>query len=126
MFYYVNLACYNVLSGCKTEIYQNFNFYCRKRILGNASSGRENCFPQGDIKDDIHITLPEGFSIREKEDYILKLQKALYGPKLALRAWNSKLNKVLTHKGFVRSINDYVVYYETSIKEKLITESVCR
>ena len=65
-----------------------------------------------EIKEDIYISQLEGFSIKGKEDHILKLQIALYGLKQASRAWNSKLNEVLIRKGFVRSKNDYVVYYK--------------
>ena len=53
-------------------------------------------FLNGEIKEDIYITQPEGFLVSGKEDYILKLQKALYGLKRAPIAWNSKLNEVLT------------------------------
>ena len=77
-------------------------------------------FLNGEIKEDIYITQPEGFSINEKEDYILKLQKALYGLKKVPRAWNLKLNEVLTQKGFVTRKTDYAVYYETEMEERLI------
>ena len=78
-------------------------------------------FLNGEIKEDIYISQPEGFEIKGKEDHILKLRKALYGLKQAPRAWNSKLNEVLMIKGFVRSKNDYAVYYEKEMQEKVIT-----
>ena len=43
-------------------------------------------FLNGEIKEDIYITQPEGYLINGKEDYILKLQKALYSPKQVPRA----------------------------------------
>ena len=36
------------------------------------------------------------------------------------QAWNSKLNEVPIHKGFVRSKNDYAMYYETKMQEGLM------
>ena len=80
----------------------------------------KTAFLNGEIKEDIYITQPEGFFIKRKENHILKLQKAFHGLKQALRAWNSKLNEVLTQKGFVRSKHNYAVYYETIMKEGLI------
>ena len=77
-------------------------------------------FLNGEIKEDIYITQPESFLIKGKEDHILKLQKALYGLKQAPKAWNSKLNKVLIQKGFVRSKNDDAMYYEANMQDKLI------
>ena len=73
-----------------------------------------------EIKEDIYISQLEGFEIKGKEDLILKLRKALYGLKQAPRAWNSKLNEVLMEKGFVRSKNDYAVYYEKEMQERVI------
>ena len=80
----------------------------------------KTAFLNGEIKEDIYISQHEGFEIKGKEDYILKLRKALYGLKQAPRAWNSKLNKVLIQKGFVSSKNDYAVYYEKVMQERVI------
>ena len=60
----------------------------------------KTAFLNGEIKEDIYITQPEGFEEKGKEDHILKLQKALYGLKQAPRAWNSILNEVLLQKRF--------------------------
>ena len=80
----------------------------------------KTAFLNGEIKEDIYITQPEGFEVKGKEDHILKLHKALYGLKQAPRAWNSKLNEVLLKQGFVRSKCDYGVYYTTEIQERII------
>ena len=72
----------------------------------------KTAFLNGEIKEDIYISQLEGFEIKGKEDHILKLRKALYRLKQAPRAWNSKLNEVLIQKGFLRSKNNYAVYYE--------------
>ena len=52
-------------------------------------------FLNGEIKEDIYISQPKGFKIKGKEDYLLKLRKAMYRLKPAPRAWNSNLNEVL-------------------------------
>ena len=80
----------------------------------------KTAFLNGEIKEDIYITQPEGFEEKGKEDHILKLQKALYGLKQAPRAWNSNLNEVLLKKGFVRSKCDYGVYYIAEMQERII------
>ena len=81
----------------------------------------KTAFLNEEIKEDIYISQPEGFKIKGKEDHIPNLTKALYGLKQAPRAWNSKLNEVLIQKGFVRSKNDYAVYYEKVMQERVIT-----
>ena len=80
----------------------------------------KTAFLNGEIKEDIYISQREGFIIKGKEDHILKLRKALYRLKQAPSAWNSKLNEVLIQKGFVRSKNDYAVYYEKVMQERVI------
>ena len=80
----------------------------------------KTAFLNGEIKEDIYITQPEGFEVKGKKDHILKLQKAMYGLKQAPRAWNSKLNEVLLQKGFVRSKCDYGVYYTAEMEEIII------
>ena len=80
----------------------------------------KTAFLNGEIKEEIYITQPDGFEVKGKEDHILKLQKALYGLKQAPRAWNSKLNEVLLKKGFVRSKCDYDVYYTIEMQERII------
>ena len=80
----------------------------------------KTAFLNGEIKEDIYITQPEGFEVKGKEDHILKLQKALYGLKQAPRAWNSELTEVLLKKGFVRSKCDYGVHYIAEMQERII------
>ena len=80
----------------------------------------KTAFLNGEIKEDIYITQPEGFEVKGKEDHILKLKKALYGLKQAPRAWNSRLNEVLLKQGFVRSKCDYGVYLTAEIQERII------
>ena len=80
----------------------------------------KTAFLNGEIKEEIYITQPEGFEVKGKEDHVLKLKKALYGLKQAPRAWNSKLNEVLLKQGFVRSKCDYGVYYTAEVQERII------
>ena len=36
-------------------------------------------FLHGDLDKEIYMEQPEGFTIKEKEDYVCKLKKSLYG-----------------------------------------------
>ena len=47
---------------------------------------------------------PEGFIKVGKEDYVLRLKKALYRLKQAPRAWNYKLDYTLNSMGFKKKI----------------------
>jgi hypothetical protein len=55
----------------------------------------KSAFLNGEIEEEVYIEQPEGFQLSENVDYVCKLKKALYGLKLAPRAWYSRLDKYL-------------------------------
>ena len=62
----------------------------------------------------------EGYVKEQKEEWVLKLNKALYSLKQAPRTWNSKLDGTLKSIGFLNSKNDQGVYYLNSTQSKVI------
>ena len=65
-----------------------------------------NAFVQADIKEDVYIELPAGFTSPADGDYILKLNKNLYGLCQAPKSWFDKLAFELQSLGFVPSTCD--------------------
>ena len=70
----------------------------------------KSAFLNGEIKEEVYVHQPEGFIKKGKEDYVLRLRKALYVLKQAPRAWNSKFYNTLRSIGFIKSVNDQAVY----------------
>ena len=58
----------------------------------------------------MHVTQPEGFRVKGSESKVYKLSKALYGLKQAQRAWNHKLNAILTELQFYKRSKKLSVY----------------
>jgi hypothetical protein len=54
-----------------------------------------NAFLNGYLKEEIYMEMPRGF---EKEDYICKMKKSLYGLKQAANVWFEELVKILIDK----------------------------
>ena len=73
-------------------------------------------FPQADLKEDIWMSLPVGFQVDgQTEDdsdrnYVLKLNKSLYGLKQASFNWYEKLKTSLEARGFKPSDIDPCLY----------------
>lgn len=70
----------------------------------------KTAFLHGELKEDIYMEQPPGFVSSQNPDHVCKLNKSIYGLKQAARAWNTKINGVLTEKGFVRSKADQCLY----------------
>ena len=52
-------------------------------------------FLYGFIKEDIYMSMPEGYSIPPQPDLMCKLNKSLYGLKQSSRAWYQQLDQYL-------------------------------
>lgn len=70
----------------------------------------KSSFLNGELKEEVYVSQPEGFVIKGKEKMVYKLQKALYGLRQAPRAWYSKINQHFLRLGFERSTNEPTLY----------------
>jgi Reverse transcriptase (RNA-dependent DNA polymerase) len=67
-------------------------------------------FLNGKLNEEVYVTQPPGFEVKEKEHKVLKLHKTLYGLKQAPRVWNSKLDNTLKSMNFERRQLEHAVY----------------
>jgi hypothetical protein len=70
----------------------------------------KSSFLNGELEEEVYIEQPEGFLLSEKEDYVYKLKKYLYGLKKAPRAWYSRLERYLYKQGFRNGNVDNNIY----------------
>ena len=68
----------------------------------------KTAFLNGELKEEIYMTQPEGFIHRGKEDLVCKLNKSLYGLKQAPRSWYEKIDSYLVSTGFKRMNSDHL------------------
>ncbi|THH12988.1 hypothetical protein EW146_g7181 [Bondarzewia mesenterica] len=57
---------------------------------------------------------PDGFQEPEKEDWVWKLKKGLYGLKQGSRIWNQKLHQALLSFGFTHISAEWSLYYRST------------
>lgn len=60
----------------------------------------DNAFLQGDLHEEIYMTLPQGFLKTGSQNLVCRLHKSLCGLKQTFRAWNHKLTSTLIFRGF--------------------------
>jgi len=70
----------------------------------------KSAFLNGDLKEEVYVAQPEGFIIKNQEDKVYRLSKALYGLRQAPRAWNLCLDNCLKNLGFSRCTQEQAVY----------------
>jgi hypothetical protein len=70
----------------------------------------KSAFLNDDLKEEVYVHQPLGFAISGKEGKVLRLRKALYDLRQALRAWNAKLDSTLKGMGFTRSPHEATIY----------------
>ena len=92
----------------------------------------KNDFLNGDLKENVFMSQPEGFVMKGKEQKVCKLVKSLYGLKQAPRAWYEKLTEhILKLKFehfdlddatlFIKKIGRSVVYLVVYVDDLLMT-----
>ena len=67
-------------------------------------------FLNGELAETIFVRQPLGFAIKGAEHRVLRLRKALYGLRQALRAWNAKLDATLGELGFTQCTTEHALY----------------
>lgn len=68
-----------------------------------------NAFLYGDLKEEIYMQLPPGFT-HTHQGKVCRLQKSLYGLKQVPWCWFRKLSDSLLRFGFVQSYNVYSLF----------------
>ncbi len=67
-------------------------------------------FHNGDLEEDIYMSIPEGLKTNATSNKVCKLLKWLYGLKQSPRQWYFKMHKFLIEVGFTSSLNDPCLY----------------
>lgn len=76
-------------------------------------------FLNGYLKEDVFMTLPEGYKTDGCENKVLKLKKAIYGLKQSSRAWNIRVDTFLVNLGYNKSKFEPCLY--TKHNESFLT-----
>jgi len=70
----------------------------------------KTAFLHGELREDVYVSQPEGFTNKESKEKVYKLHKALYGLRQAPRAWNTKLNEILKELKFKKCHKEPSLY----------------
>ncbi|MBW0535868.1 hypothetical protein O181_075583, partial [Austropuccinia psidii MF-1] len=80
--------------------------YCAANDLDLHQMDVKTAFLHGDLDEDLHIRVPEGYTSSLKGSVCLKLKKSLYGLKQSPRNWYLRIKKFFEDSGFRPSAAD--------------------
>ena len=69
-----------------------------------------SAFLNSTLSEELYMSQPEHFHVKGKEDYVCKLNKAIYGLKQSSKCWNTSFSSTLLELNFKQSVNDSCVY----------------
>ncbi|KAD3337417.1 hypothetical protein E3N88_32937 [Mikania micrantha] len=70
----------------------------------------KSAFLNGELKEVVYVSQPDGFVKKGQEGKVYHLSKALYGLRQAPRAWNLKMDCTLRSLGYKRCPQEHSVY----------------
>ncbi|KAH9679872.1 hypothetical protein KPL71_026314 [Citrus sinensis] len=70
--------------------------------------------------EEVYIEQPLGYVVKEHKDKVLRLKKAFYGLKQALRAWNSRIDKYFQENDFTKCPYEHALYVKEKDEDILI------
>ncbi|GJX89918.1 retrovirus-related pol polyprotein from transposon TNT 1-94 [Tanacetum coccineum] len=70
----------------------------------------KTAFLNGELKEEVYVSQPEGFVDQDNPSHVYKLKKALYGIKQAPRAWYDMLSSFLISQHFSKGAVDPTLF----------------
>lgn len=82
----------------------------------------KTAFLNGQLREEVYVSQPEGFVDPERPNHVYKLKKSLYGLKQAPRAWYDKLSTFLLANNFTLGSVDPTLFTKTYRADLLIVQ----
>ncbi|GJV14797.1 retrovirus-related pol polyprotein from transposon TNT 1-94 [Tanacetum coccineum] len=84
----------------------------------------KTAFLNGNLREEVYVSQPDGFVDPDKPNYVYKLKKALYGLKQAPRAWYDMLSSFLITNDFSKGSVDPTLFIRREGKELLLISQI--
>ncbi|GJT23986.1 retrovirus-related pol polyprotein from transposon TNT 1-94 [Tanacetum coccineum] len=82
----------------------------------------KTAFLNGNLREEVYVSQPNGFVDPDKHNHVYKLKKALYGLKQAPRAWYDMLSSFLISQDFSKGSVDPTLFIHREGKELLLVQ----
>ncbi|GJZ68241.1 retrovirus-related pol polyprotein from transposon TNT 1-94 [Tanacetum coccineum] len=82
----------------------------------------KTAFLNGELKEEVYVSQPEGFVDQDNPSHVYKLKKALYGLKQAPRAWYDMLSSFLLSQHFSKGAVDLTLFTRKAGNDLLLVQ----
>ncbi|GJU52131.1 retrovirus-related pol polyprotein from transposon TNT 1-94 [Tanacetum coccineum] len=82
----------------------------------------KTAFLNGELKEEVYVSQPEGFVDQDNPSHVYKLKKALYGLKQAPRAWYDMLSSFLISQHFSKGAVDPTLFTRKAGNDLLLVQ----
>nr|GEX32950.1 retrovirus-related Pol polyprotein from transposon TNT 1-94 [Tanacetum cinerariifolium] len=82
----------------------------------------KTAFLNGELKEEVYVSQPEGFVDLDHPIHVYRLKKALYGSKQAPRAWYDTLSRFLLNNYFSKGAVDPTLFTQKTSKHILLVQ----
>ncbi|GJW64747.1 retrovirus-related pol polyprotein from transposon TNT 1-94 [Tanacetum coccineum] len=82
----------------------------------------KTAFLNGELKEEVYISQPEGFVDQDNPSYVYKIKKALYGLKQAPCAWYDMLSSFLISQHFSKGAVDPTLFTQKARNDLLLVQ----
>nr|GEX41559.1 copia protein [Tanacetum cinerariifolium] len=80
----------------------------------------KTAFSNSELKEEVHVSQPEGFVDQDNPSHVYKLKKALYGLKQAPHAWYDMLSSLLISQHFSKGVVDPTLFTRKARNDLLL------
>ncbi|GJU61744.1 retrovirus-related pol polyprotein from transposon TNT 1-94 [Tanacetum coccineum] len=90
--------------------------YRQEEGIDFEESFAPTAFLNGNLREEVYVSQPDGFVDPDKPNHVYKLKKALYGLKQAPRAWYDMLSSFLISNDFSKAHGSYSLFIGSNRK----------
>nr|GEU97192.1 retrovirus-related Pol polyprotein from transposon TNT 1-94 [Tanacetum cinerariifolium] len=116
----------NEFERLETISYTDFSRICRSQEHGRLSDGCEDHVFNGNLREEIYVSQPDGFVDQDNHNHTYKLKKALYGLKQAPRLWYDMLSSFQISQDFSKGSVDLRLFIRRNGNDLLLVYGIQR
>nr|GFA30559.1 retrovirus-related Pol polyprotein from transposon TNT 1-94 [Tanacetum cinerariifolium] len=94
----------------RLEAFRIFLAYAAHRNMVVYQMDLKTAFLNGNLREDVYVSQPDGFVDSDNPNHVYKLKKALYRLKQASRAWHDMLSSFLLSQEFSKGLVDPTLF----------------